>query len=163
MTKKQFAEMTQKTLASQTLSFFERVSIQHGKERLVLNLWNSTFDVLENTLSAKAEVVQRPDLIKVTGIYTGYKSATLQLTFGSTKVLLSVYNSPMIRNGLFVESSANKGNGVIVNALTKVDMVLPSLTSIKSVPTVDSAKAVTIKETFVDHDGVRTRNIITYR
>jgi hypothetical protein len=163
LTPRQYAEMSQKILTPQTLSFFERVSIQHGEERLVLNLWNSTFEVLENTSSAKAEIVKRPDLIKASGIYTGYKSTTVQLTFGSTKVFLSVYNSPMIRNGLYVESPCTNANGVIVNALKQSDMVLPSLSSVKPVPTVNSAKPVTIKETFVDHDGLRTRNVITYR
>jgi len=163
MNRKQYNNVMKKVLTPEDLSFFERVSIQYGDEKLVMNLWNSKFEVLGNSMKVKAQVVDRPELITNTGIYTGYKATTLQFNFGSTSLFLSVYNSPMIRNGISVETSAHKCNGVIVNTLKQADMVLPSLDSVAPVPTVDSAKAYTHAETFIDHDGLRTRNIVTYR
>jgi len=163
MTAKQYGVIAQKLMTPETLSFFERVHIQYGDESLVMNLWNSKFEVLKNNLSVKAKVVERPDLIAKTGIYTGYKGKTLQFTFGSTRLMLSVYNSPMIRNGLSIETSAKNCNGVIVNALKQSDMVLPLLDSVTPVLKKDSAKRHVHTETFVDHDGLRTRNIVTYR
>jgi len=163
MTPKQLAFMAKKLMTPDTLSFFERVHIQYGEESLVVNLWNSKFEVLKNNLSVKAKVVDRPDLIEKTGIYASYKVTTLQFIFGSTKLMLSVYKSPMLRNGLSIETCAKNCNGVIVNALKQADMVLPSLDSVQPVAQTDSAKRHTHKETFVDHDGFRTRNIVTYR
>ena len=163
MTAKQYSVIAQKLMTPETLSFFERIHVQHGDESLVMNLWNSKFEVLKNNLSVKAQVVERPDLITKTGIYTGYKASTLKFTFGTTKLFLSVYNSPMIRNGLSIETCAKNCNGVIVNALKQADMVLPSLDSVMPVATKDSAKRHVHTETFVDHDGLRTRNIVTYR
>jgi len=161
---KQYAVLAQKVMQPETLSFFERVSIQHGDERLVMNLWNSKFEVVENTLTTKASCVAREDILQRSGgIYNGYKSQTLCFKFGSTAVHLSVYNSPMVRNGIYVESAAKKNdNGVIVNALSKKDMVLASLSSVEAVVTKDSTRRVVNVETFVDHDGLRTRNIISY-
>ena len=163
MTAKQYSVIAQKLMTPETLSFFERVHIQYGDESLTVNLWNSKFEVLHNNLSVKAKVVDRPDLIEKTGIYTGYKASTLKFTFGTTKLFLSVYNSPMIRNGLSIETCAKNCNGVIVNALKQSDMVLPSLDSVIPVAKKDSAKRHVHTETFVDHDGLRTRNIVTYR
>ena len=163
MTAKQYSVIAQKLMTPETLSFFERVYIQYGDESLVVNLWNSKFEVLKNNLSVKAKVVDRPDLIEKTGIYTGYKASTLKFTFGTTKLFLSVYDSPMIRNGLSVETCAKNCNGVIVNALKQSDMVLPVLDSVIPVAKKDSAKRHVHSETFVDHDGLRTRNIVTYR
>jgi hypothetical protein len=163
MTAKQYNVIAQKLMTPETLSFCERVHIQYGEESLVVNLWNSKFEVLKNNLSVKAKVVDRPDLIEKTGIYTGYKASTLKFTFGTTKLFLSVYNSPMIRNGLSVATCAKNCNGVIVNALKQSDMVLPSLDSVQPVAKKDSAKRHVHAETFVDHDGLRTRNIVTYR
>jgi hypothetical protein len=163
MTAKQYSVIAQKLMTPETLSFFERVHIQYGDESLSINLWNSKFEVLKNNLSVKAKVVERPDLIAMSDIYKGYKDKTLQFTFGTTKLFLSVYNSPMIRNGLSVETCAKNCNGVIVNALKQADMVLPSLDSVIPVAKKDSAKRHTHKETFVDHEGLRTRNIVTYR
>jgi hypothetical protein len=163
MTAKQYSVIAQKLMTPETLSFFERVHIQYGEESLTINLWNSKFEVLKNNLSVKAKVVDRPDLIEKTGIYTGYKASTLKFTFGTTKLFLSVYNSPMIRNGLSVATCAKNCNGVIVNALKQSDMVLPSLDSVIPVLNKDSAKRHVHAETFVDHDGLRTRNIVTYR
>lgn len=72
---------------------------------------------------------------------------------------LSTYNSPMVRNGIFIESANSRSaNGVIVNALSQKNMVLRSLDSVEPVATRDSLKAVTRVETFVDHDGLRTCN-----
>jgi len=42
-------------------------------------------------------------------------------------------------------------------------MTLRSLASTEPVATRDSLKAVTKVETFVDHEGVRSRNIVTYK
>jgi hypothetical protein len=165
MTTKQYINIIHKLMKPETLCFFERVSVQHGQQRLVVNLWDSKFEVVENTLQCAAEKVERPDLLKKAGgIYDGYKADTIKLTLGSTSVFLSVYDSPMIRNGISIESRSLKGaNGVIVNALSASTMTLRSLSSVEPVSTRDSLRAVTKVETFVDHEGVRSRNIVTYK
>jgi hypothetical protein len=162
---KQFAVLAAKLAQPETLCFFERVSIQHGDQRLVVNLWNSRFELVENTLRCGVEKVNRPDLLlKAGGIYNGYATQTLRLTIGRTAVFLSTFNSPMVRNGISIETGSLKGaNGVIVNALSEKAMVLSSLDSVEPVATRDSLKAVTKVETFIDHEGVRTRNVISYR
>jgi hypothetical protein len=164
MNAKQYQGMVAKLSKPETLSFFERVSIQHGDERLVVNLFDGRFEVLENTLRCKAEKVDRQDMLKKAGgIYNGYKAATIKLSFKHNAVYLSTYNSPMIRNGISVGSHTIKGsNGVIVNALSASAMTLSSLASVEPVATRDSLKAVTRVETFVDHDGLRTRNVVSY-
>ena len=105
------------------------------------------------------------DLLKKSGgIYDGYTADTVKLTLGSTAVYLSTYNSPLVRNGLYIESAALKGaNGVVVNALSLEAMKLTSLSSTEPVATKDSLKAVTKVDTFVDHDGLRTRNVVIYK
>jgi hypothetical protein len=165
MTTKQYINIIHKLMKPETLCFFERVSIQYGEQRLVVNLWNSKFEVVENTLRCAAEKVERPDLLKKAGgIYNGYAANTVKLCIGGTSVFLSVYNSPMIRNGIAIESRTLKGaNGVIVNALSASAMTLRSLASVEPVSTRDSLRAVTKVETFVDHDGVRSKNIVTYK
>lgn len=165
MTTKQYINIIHKLMKPETLCFFERISIQHGDQRLVVNLWNSKFEVVENTLRCAAEKVERPDLLKKAGgIYNGYKADTIKLRIGTTAVYLSVYDSPMIRNGISVESHTLKGaNGVIVNALSPGAMTLRSLASVEPVSTRNSLKAVTKVETFVDHDGVRSKNIVSYK
>jgi len=162
---KQFAVLAAKLAEPETLCFFERISIQHGEQRLVVNLWNSKFELLENSLRCGVQKVSRPDLLlKAGGIYNGYAAQTLRLTIGSTSVYLSTFNSPMVRNGISIETGSLKGaNGVIVNALSEKAMVLSSLDSTEPVATRDSLKAVSKVETFVDHEGVRTRNVISYR
>jgi hypothetical protein len=165
MTTKQYINIIHKLMKPETLCFFERVSIQYGEQRLVVNLWNSQFEMVENTLRCAAEKVDRPDLLaKAGGIYDGYKGDTIKLTLGGTSVFLSVYNSPMIRNGISIESQSIAGaNGVVVNALSAGSMTLRSLASVEPVSTRDSLKAVTKVETFVDHDGLRSRNIVSYK
>jgi len=165
MSVKQYAVIAAKLAKPETLCFFERISIQHGDQRLVVNLWDSKFEVVENSLRCSAEMVDRPDLLlKAGGIYDGYKSDTIKLAIGGTSIYLSVYNSPMIRNGISVETGSLKGaNGVVVNALSAGAMTLRSLSSVEPVSTRDSLKAVTKVETFVDHDGLRSRNIVTYK
>ena len=164
MSATQYAVIAAKLMKPETLSFFERVSIQHGDQRLVVNLWDSKFDLVENTLRCSAEKVDRADLLKKSGgIYDGYAPDTIKLTIGSTAVYLSTYASPLVRNGIYVESAALKGaNGVVVNALSPGAMTLRSLSSVEPVATRDSLKAVTKVETFVDHDGLRTRNVVSY-
>jgi hypothetical protein len=165
MTTKQYINIIHKLMKPETLCFFERVSIQYGEQRLVVNLWDSKFELVENTLRCGVEKVDRPDLLKKAGgIYDGYKADTIKLTLGRTDVFLSVFDSPMIRNGIYVESTATKGaNGVIVNALSPTAMTLRSLASVEPVSTRDSLKATTKVETFVDHEGLRSRNIVTYK
>jgi hypothetical protein len=165
MTTKQYINIIHKLMKPETLCFFERVSVQHGDQRLVVNLWDSKFEVVENTLQCAAEKVERPDLLKKAGgIYNGYAANTIKLRIGGTSVFLSVYDSPMIRNGIAIESRTLKGaNGVVVNALSPGAMTLRSLTSTEPVATRDSLRSVTKVETFVDHDGVRSKNIVTYK
>jgi hypothetical protein len=165
MTAKQYSNIVEKLMQPETLCFFERISIQYGEQRLVVNLWDSKFELVENTLRCPVEKVDRPDLLKKAGgIYDGYKGETVKLKLGGTSVLLSVYDSPMIRNGISIESAALKNaNGVVVNALSAGAMTLRSLASVDPVSTRNSLKAVSRVETFVDHDGVRSRNIVTYK
>jgi hypothetical protein len=165
MTTKQYAAMVAKVMKPETLCFFERISIQYGEQRLVVNLWDSKFELVENTLRCPVEKVDRPDLLKKAGgIYDGYKADTIKLTLGRTAVFLSTYNSPLIRNGIYIESAATKGaNGVVVNALSAGAMTLSSLASVEPVAAKDSLKATTKVETFVDHEGLRTRNVVTYK
>jgi hypothetical protein len=165
MTTKQYINIIHKLMEPETLCFFERISIQYGEQRLVVNLWNSKFELVENTLRCGVEKVDRPDLLKKAGgIYDGYKGETVKLTLGGTSVFLSVYDSPMIRNGITIESrSLKEANGVIVNALSPGAMTLRSLASVEPVSTCNSLKASSRVETFVDHDGVRSRNIVTYK
>lgn len=165
MTTKQYINIIHKLMKPETLCFFERISVQHGDQRLVVNLWNSKFEVVENTLKCAAEKVERPDLLKKAGgIYDGYAANTIMLRIGGTSVFLSVYDSPMIRNGIAIESrSLQEANGVVVNALSASSMTLRSLTSVEPVATRDSLRSVTKVETFVDHDGVRSKNIVTYK
>ena len=165
MTTKQYINLIEKLKKPETLCFFERVSVQHGDQRLVVNLWDSKFELVENTLQCAAEKVERPDLLKKAGgIYNGYKADTIKLRIGGTSVFLSVYDSPMIRNGIAIESRSLQGaNGVVVNALSASSMTLRSLASVEPVSTRDSLRSVTKVETFVDHEGVRSRNIVTYK
>jgi hypothetical protein len=165
MTTKQYIRVIEKLKTPELLCFFEKVSIQYGNQRLVVNLWDSRFDLVENTLRCAADHVDRPDLLtRAGGIYNGYKADTIKLTIGSTAIYLSTYNSPMVRNGIAIESGAMAGaNGVIVNALSESAMVLSSLASVEPVARQDSRKAVTKVETFVDHEGLRTRNVVMYQ
>jgi hypothetical protein len=165
MTTKQYANIIEKLMKPETLCFFERVSIQYGDQRLVVNLWNSKFEVVENTLRCAVEKVERVDLLKKSGgIYDKYAADTVKLTLGTTAIYLSTYNTPLVRNGIYVDSGAVKGaNGVVVNALSASAMTLPSLASVEPVSTRDSLRAVTKVETFVDHEGVRSRNVVTYK
>jgi hypothetical protein len=164
MNKYQFVALAKQALKPETLCFFERIRIQYGEEVLCVNLWDSKFDVLENTLNTKPERVDRTDLIEKTKIYSGYNSNTLKFTFGTTSVFLSVYNSPMVRNGIYLETDSAKinSNGVIVNTLSKKDMTLASLSSLNAVSKTSSTKKTVTVETFADHDGVRSRNIVSY-
>jgi hypothetical protein len=163
MSRRQFDELAKKAFQSDTLSFFETVRIQYGDEFLTLNVWDSTFKIVENKSSFVTEVVKDASLLaKSTGIYNkGYKQTTLKFQFGTTSVFLSVYNSPMVRNGIYV-TSEQEGNGVIVNALSESAMRLSSLSSLEPVSTVDAKKKKVIVETFADAEGLRTRNITTY-
>jgi hypothetical protein len=165
MTAKQYSNIVEKLRKPELLCFFERISIQYGEQRLVVNLWDSKFELVENTLRCPVEKVDRPDLLKKAGgIYSGYKADTIKLVLGGTSVFLSVYDSPMIRNGISIESrSLKNANGVVVNALSVGAMTLRSLASVEPVSTRDSLKAISQVETFVDHDGVRSKNIVTYK
>jgi len=166
MTKNQFGNMMVALQQSETLSFCEKVHIQYGNETLVVNLFDSKFDVLreEGAWKARSSFMKTDHLLQKTGVYGKYSSNTIKLTFGSTAVLLSLYSSPMIRNGISVEASPSKNaNGVLVNALSERDMCLKSLESTDSVPQRNSLKKRVIKETFADHDGLRERNIVTYK
>jgi hypothetical protein len=163
MSTRQYNELSKKAFQSETLSFFETIRIQHGEEFLILNLWDSTFNIVENKSSFTAEIVKDANLLaKSTGIYNkGYKQTTIKFQFGTTSLFLSVYNSPMVRNGIYV-TSEQKGNGVIVNALSESAMRLSSLSSVEPVSTMDAKKKKVIVETFADAEGLRTRNITTY-
>jgi len=165
LSRKQYEAMARKTMDPETLSFFEKIHIQYGEEVLVLNVWNCTFEIIENKASFIPKIVDGKELLsKSTGHYnTGYTSKTLKFEFGATSVYLSVYDSPMVRSSIYITSNDTKNaNGVIVNTLTEATMRLPSLDSTEAVSKVDSKKKKVIVETFADAEGVRTRNIVTY-
>jgi hypothetical protein len=165
MSKKQYEAMARKSMDPETLSFFEKIHIQYGEEVLVLNVWNCTFEIVENKASFIPKIVDGKELLsKSTGHYnTGYTSKTLKFEFGATSVYLSVYDSPMVRSSIYITSNDTKtANGVIVNTLAEAAMRLSSLASTEAVSKVDSKKKKVIVETFADAEGVRTRNIVTY-
>jgi hypothetical protein len=100
-------------------------------------------------------------VLQHTEIYSGYKGTTLEVTVGKGAVVnVSAFDSPIVRSGLFVDApSMAKGNGVIVNALSKADMTLDTLEDVKPVCRVDCAYRKVVKESFMDEKGTRVRNI----
>ena len=167
MSAKQFQALCTKTAVPETLGFFDLVHIQYGEDRLVMRLWNSKFELVERVGEFRGENVTAGDHLEKStgGLYKDYQSKTIRMTFGATQVYLSIYNSPMVRNGLRIETRGgrNASNGVIAHALTEKDMVLPSLDSIVAVPMRDATRSVVKQETFADKDGVRTRSIVSFK
>ena len=99
-------------------------------------------------------------MIKNVNIYKDYKSQTLKLQIGrSASVLVSVYEAPMVRNGIFLEGiNVAAGNGAMVNVLGSKDMTLATLNSSEPVVKRDAPLYVK-REAFIDKDGYREKKI----
>jgi hypothetical protein len=148
----------------ETLSFFEKVYIHYDNNELQLNVWNQKFEVESYKGSFKTS--SHTDLSmtnKCTNLYGKYKNQTLKVDVGSASVFISVYDAPMVRSGIFVEApNMELGNGVLVNTLSPSGMKISSLSDLTPVETNDSGIRKVTKEYFVDADGYRVREIISY-
>ena len=144
----------------ETLCFFECVYIKHGNNSMSMRIFDSKFEVESYTGRIPATLVDdKETLSRSTGIYGHYAGKMLKLRCGSAQVLVSIYNAPIVRNGINVMTTTTKeSNGVLVNVLSSKDMKLDSLYDTTAVPRRDSSLR-TITETFVDADGFRSRKI----
>jgi hypothetical protein len=150
----------------ETLCFFDKIYISHGDKKFVAQIWDSNIRVKEYSGGFKTQIHQNTaKALSMTGVYTDYAGNTLDLKIGDTGLVsISIYASPMIRNGICVNvPEMSKGNGVVVNLLSKADMTLASLEDKSPVVTKDTARLRIAKESFIDHAGTRVRNIVTYK
>ena len=151
---------------SEELCFFERVYINYGDSTMVMNLWNSRFQLEESSGEFNIRVRDVEGLMDTYNPYQrGYNGQALEISIGRTKVVMAVYPTPMIRNGLCILGAPQlleNGNGVMINALSESDMRLSSLDSLAPVPKIERALKSTI-ETFVDHDGYRKARVNVVR
>lgn len=149
-------------LNTETLCFFEKFYISHGGVELVLNVWDQKFKV-ESYLGGRfpSTVIDGEHLMgRCSNIYKDYKSQTVKLQIGrSASVLVSVYDAPMVRNGIFLEGiPLARGNGAMVNVLSSKDMTLGALDSATPVVKRDAPLYVK-REAFIDKDGYREKKI----
>ena len=160
LTAKQRSFLEHSMFKDETLCFFERVYIKHGENTMTMRIFDSKFEVESYTGHIPATLVDDKDsLRRSTGIYGSYAGKTLKLRCGSASVLVSVYNAPIVRNGINVMATLTKeSNGVLVNVLSSKDMKLDRLEDTAAVPQRDSP-VCTITETFTDADGMRSRKI----
>ena len=162
----QYKARTAKSLMNpERLSFFETVRVQYGDSMVQVNLWNHQFQMEKRQGSLAAHAFDGTQLLgKYSHAYKGYRGQTIEFTFGSAKLYLTVYDNDLVRNGIYLEAPAmTTGNGVVVNALSPTDMTLKSLDSLAPVPKRDSNRSKTVRELFIDHDGTRVKNTITYK
>jgi hypothetical protein len=149
-----------KLFNNQLLCFFEKVHISYGDSCVILDVWDGKFVVNAHSGDEIKSIVgtsTAPN--KYTKEYKNYSNTTIALLCGSAKVFVSVYESKMVRNGIFVEApNMELGNGVVVNTLSRSDMTLSSLASKDPVPNRDSVVKYH-KETFIDARGMRVRTI----
>lgn len=149
---------------NETLCFFENFYIQHGEKALAVNVWDSKLKVFHYTGGFKTAAIDNGDkALSASGIYSKYTGSTLRIELNDTaSISVSVYNSPMIRSGIFIEVPAmTEGNGVLVNVLSKADMTLRALDDTAAVAKRDTKDVVMKRELFADHDGTRVRNVLT--
>ncbi len=151
---------------NETLCFFENFYVNYGKETLAVNAWDATLKVLKNTGGLKARLTKGAEgALKASGVYSKYDGATLAIEIGaSASVNISYYGTPLVRNGITVDApNMAKGNGAIVNALTADDMTIRALDDTTMVvPKRDAKYGRIVKEHIADHDGLRTRNVLTF-
>ena len=160
LTAKQRSFLEHSMFKDETLCFFERVYVKHGENSMTMRIFDSKFEVESYTGRIPATLMDDKDsLRRSTGIYGSYAGKTLKLRCGSASVLVSVYDAPIVRNGINVMATLSKeSNGVLVNVLSSKDMKLDSLETTTAVPQRDSPVR-TITETFTDADGMRSRKI----
>jgi hypothetical protein len=147
------------------LSFFEKVYIHYDNNELQLNVWNQKLEVESYKGCFKTSAHEDLSITsKCTNVYGSYKNQTLKIDVGSSaSVLVSVYDAPMVRSGIFVEApNMELGNGVIVNTLSPSAMTLSGVQEKRPVETNDSGIRKVTKEYFVDAAGYRTREIVSY-
>jgi hypothetical protein len=144
----------------ETMCFFEKVYISYGDSHVLLNIWDRKFAVLAHRgdeIKSRVGSSATPD--KYTKEYKNYANTTLTLYCDTAKVHVSIYESAIVRNGIFVEAPhMEAGNGVVVNTLSRADMTIASLLSDECVPNRNTA-VNTHRETFVDAHGMRVRTI----
>lgn len=144
------------------LCFFEKFYISYNGAALTLNVWDQKFKVesYEGGELPVSAVDGKHLTGKTSDIYKDYACKTLKFKIGSdAAVFVSVYDSPMLRNGIFLEGiNMTQGNGAIVNVLSSKDMTLVTLDS--AVPVAKRDARMYVKhEAFTDKDGYREKKI----
>jgi hypothetical protein len=151
---------------SEELCFFERVYVKYRDSSLTMNLWNGRFQLEESCGKFDIRVRGVEGLLEKHNQYQrGYEGQALEISLGPAKLVLAVYPTSMIRNGICLygaRQTLDNGNGVMMNVLGDKDMKLPSLDSLVAVPKVDRPLKSVI-ETFVDHDGYRKARVNVVR
>jgi WD40 repeat protein len=145
------------------LTFFEKFYINYDGVELGLDVWDGKFKVDfykgGKIIAKSAETAGL--LKKCTDIYDDYSGQTLKFSIGrSAYVYISVYNTKIIRNGIYLDINEDigKGNGVVVNTLSTKDMTLASLKSVDPVPRRNTAPEEKT-EIFMDKSGYRVKTI----
>ena len=151
---------------SEELCFFERVYVKYRDSSLTMNLWNGRFQLEESCGKFDIRVRDVEGLLEKHNQYQrGYEGQALEISLGPAKLVLAVYPTSMIRNGICLYGARqilDNGNGVMMNVLGDKDMKLPSLNSLVAVPKVDRPLK-SVVETFVDHDGYRKARVNVVR
>ncbi len=143
------------------MAFFEKVYVSYAGSKLVMDLWDNKFKVCSYTGKFKTCVCSTDDQLRLsTGIYGQYKGQTLKVMLGAANLYLSIFDSPLIRNNVYLEApDMETGNGVLVNTLSREDMTIADITAKDVVPRRDAPQARPKNTYFVDHDGYRTKAI----
>jgi hypothetical protein len=151
---------------SEELCFFERVYVKYRDSSLTMNLWNGRFQLEESHGKFNIRVRGVEGLLEKHNQYQrGYEGQALEISLGPAKLVLAVYPTSIIRNGICLYGASQileNGNGVMINVLGDKDMKLSSLDSLVAVPKVDRPLKSVI-ETFVDHDGYRKARVNVVR
>jgi hypothetical protein len=149
-------------MGGEPLCFFERAWISIGEKSAYVNLWDGIG--VEDASGLLVEEVSWSAggcslLGRYGAFYSGYDGRVVKVECGGSTVYLASYDCPLIRNGIYVEASdMASGNGVIVNTLGREAMTLTRLDDCRAVSRENAVLAVKM-ETFVDHDGYRTRQV----
>jgi hypothetical protein len=149
------------------LSFFERVYISYGDDSsIIVNIWGRKFGLEARTgsnITVSLLGSPRGDLAQMTGgIYKAdYREKTLRVNIGiSAAVYLSLYDSPMVRNGIVVEATnMDGGNGCVVDISRLEDIQLGALDCQQPIRQRTARKKKLVREAFVDVDGYRIRYV----
>ena len=154
--------------AEEPLCFFDRVWINWGDRSTTVSLWDgivvdsigSGLTIEDVSWSAGANSL----LGRYGAFYSGYDGRVVKVECGSATespavVYLASYDCPLIRNGIYVEApDMAAGNGVVVNTLGRETMSIARLDDCRAVSRENAVLTVRM-ETFVDHDGYRTRQV----